>query len=115
MKLLTKEIINSIPRLYATESIPVEQNKIYVKFFIPTGAQSWFAVEGDPVSLEEAPALKDGSNDWRFFGWCDLGFGPGSSELGYFMLSELLSIKGFGGLGIERDMHFSGTLADVMN
>ena len=108
MKLMTKEIINKIPKLYANEGKDPKDVPIAVKFFNPTGAQSWYATEGEEVELE------DGTKDWQFFGWCDLGFGPGCSELGYFMLSDLLSIRGRFGLGIERDMYFSGTLQEVM-
>jgi hypothetical protein len=35
------------------------------------------------------------------------------TELGYFTLNELESVRGPMGLKIERDRHFSGTLADV--
>jgi hypothetical protein len=36
------------------------------------------------------------------FGLCDIA----EPELGYVSLSELMQIRGFGGLGIERDRHF---------
>jgi Protein of unknown function (DUF2958) len=59
----------------------------YVKFFNPTGRATWYATEFDGDDL--------------FFGLCDLGFG--GPELGYFTLSELLSVRLPLGLTIERD------------
>ena len=89
MMLLTKANRKSLPSLGSTEN---DANPVaVVKFFNPTGAYSWFAMEFDG---------KD-----RFFGWVD---GP-SPELGYFSLSELASYRGRFGLGIERDRYFSPT------
>jgi hypothetical protein len=92
MQLLTNEIKKILPPLYRTENIPQEHKEIIVRFFNPTGNQSWEIFEGDET--------EDG--DWRFFGNCDLGFG--SPELGYVMLSELESVNVGFGLGIERDI-----------
>ncbi|MFN0145959.1 MAG: DUF2958 domain-containing protein [Dehalococcoidia bacterium] len=65
----------------------------YVKFFNPTGAATWYATEFDGDDL--------------FFGLCDLGFGE--PELGYFSLSELLSVRVRFGLTIERDTSWKPT------
>jgi len=35
--------------------------------------------------------------------------------LGYFVLSELQKVNGPCGLKIERDLHFTGTLAEVIS
>jgi hypothetical protein len=59
-----------------------------VKFFDPTGSWTWYATEFDG---------KD-----TFFGLVD-GF---ELEWGSFSLSELKSVKGPLGLGIERDRYF---------
>lgn len=67
-----------------------------VKFFLPIGAATWLATE-----LGE-----DGDT---LFGLADLGVG--SPELGSFSLSELESIRLFGGIGIERDFHFTTHLS----
>lgn len=99
MKLLTKTIENSMPKLYSTENIPASEKKICVKFFDPCGSWTWYAVEGERT--------EDG--DYMFFGLVD-GF---ELELGYWMLSELESVKGSLGLGIERDLHFTGTIGDL--
>ena len=42
----------------------------------------------------------------RLFALCDLGFG--FPELGHLSLSEARAVRGPLGLGIERDLHFTG-------
>ena len=37
------------------------------------------------------------------------------AELGYVSLKELESIRGGLGLPVERDLYYSGTLADVLS
>ncbi len=119
MMLITKEIAK---KLVAADKFFVEsengegRDEIVVKFFNPTGAGTWYitsatpldSVNGDPdyENYESAP-------DWHMFGFCDLGF-AGCAELGYVLLSELKSIKGMFGLGIERDKFYSGSLNEVM-
>jgi hypothetical protein len=63
-----------------------------VKLFCPWGAATWLLTELDP----EAPEIA--------FGLCDLGMG--SPEIGRVSLTELAALRGPGGLGIERDIHF---------
>lgn len=101
MKLMTKEVIKNLPKLYANEDKKPEDVKIAVKFFTPWSNWTWFATEGE---LQE-----DG--DWLFFGMVH-GM---EKELGYFTLNELLSVNGPWGLKIERDMYYgSHTLSEVM-
>ena len=95
MKLLTKQIINTLPKLYETESTPMEDKKVITKFFNPTGAGTWYVIEGQQ---EE--------DDFIFFGLVDLH----EKEFGYFSLKELESIRLPWGLKIERDIHFNGKL-----
>ncbi|MDB5582315.1 MAG: hypothetical protein JWR80_7491 [Bradyrhizobium sp.] len=64
-----------------------------VKFFNPVGPATWLATELDA----------DGDT---LFGLADLGFG--CPELGSFSLGELASIRLPLGMGIERDLGFSG-------
>ena len=87
MKLMTKEILNRIPALYAQEEAtdPI----VHVKFFAPWTNWTWYATEYDP-------------EERIFFGRVD-GF---ESELGNFSLDELESVDGPLGLKIERDAHF---------
>ena len=88
MKLLTQENRKKLPPLYAQEK--VEDPMVYVKFFDPTGVATWYILEFDGQDT--------------FFGYCDLGMG--CPELGYVSLTELQSVKGSFGLGIERDRYF---------
>src|SRR6185295_12936637 len=105
MKLLTKEIIERLPKLYTNDGKNPKDIKIVVKFFDPTGSWTWYATEGEQT--------EDG--DWEFFGLVD----GHEKELGYFRLSELQHAKdgvsGLRGLPIERDLHygFGHTLAEV--
>jgi len=87
MKLLTKEILEKLPKLYSQEDKGLEAVAV-VKFFTPDSNWTWYATEFDGKDL--------------FFGLVD-GF---EKELGYFRLSELKSAKGALGLPIERDMYF---------
>jgi hypothetical protein len=66
--------------------------KPVVKLFCPWGAATWLLTEIDPENSEIA------------FGLCDLGMG--SPEIGSVSLAEIRSIRGPGGLQIERDRHF---------
>lgn len=86
-KLMTNELLKALPPLYSQENTP--DPIVHAKFFDPCGSWTWYAIEFDPV-------------EGRFFGLVD-GF---ERELGYFLLSELESIDGPLGLGIERDLYF---------
>jgi hypothetical protein len=63
-----------------------------VKLFCPWGAATWLLTELDPENNEIA------------FGLCDLGMG--SPEIGSVSLAEITSVRGPGGLTIERDIYF---------
>lgn len=67
--------------------------KPVVKLFCPWGGGTWLLSELDPDEPDIA------------FGLCDLGLG--CPELGSVRLSEIESVTGPGGLGIERDLHFT--------
>lgn len=89
MKLMTQEILNRIPALYA-QAGKGEDAIVHVKFFDPCSHWTWYATEFDP-------------EDGIFFGWVDGDF----PELGYFSLEELESSKNSLGISIERDIHFT--------
>ena len=89
MELITKEIER---RLLENGRTPDQDNRPVVKFFNPCGAATWLISQADP---EEPDIL---------FGLADLGFG--CPEFGSVRLSELRSVKGSLGLGIERDLYF---------
>ena len=95
MKLLTKAIRNSLPRLNAQDGKGYD-SKIHVKFFTPDANWTWYATEGEAINDDDGNEI-----DFQFFGLVD-GM---EKELGYFNLSELESIRGKFGLPVERDMY----------
>ena len=98
MKLLTAELRASFPPLYSQEKLtdPI----VHCKFFTPDSNWTWYVTEGE---AEE--------DDFRFFGYvCGL-----DEEWGYFVLSELESVRGPLGLSIERDLYFTpGPFREIM-
>jgi len=95
MKLLTDELIKTLPPLYSTENI--KDPLIQCKFFTPDSSWSWYVLEFDKTNE-------------IFFGYvCGL-----ERELGYFSLEELESVKGKLGLGVERDISFKPTKLSVI-
>lgn len=89
MELLTKELEE---RFKFVGNQKIEDDPVVIaKFFNPTGAGTWFATE-----------YKKGTK--TFFGYVSL-FGDHNDEWGSFSLEDLQSVKGFGGLGIERDLY----------
>jgi len=107
MKLLTKEIISLLPPIKSTEEKDPADIPITVKFFTPWSTWSWFCTEGESLLDDnEQP-----TGNFLLFGYV-VGH---EKELGYFVLSELQEVKGPCGLKIEHDLHFTGTLAEVMS
>lgn len=97
MKLLTKEIekkLNKFP--LCSQDGKGEDAEVIVKFFNAWGVGTWLVTEGE----------KQEDGDWLFFGWVEIGQ---EWEAGYFMLSELQSIR-----TMERDLYSSGTVKDLM-
>jgi len=92
--MLTEEIKRKLPKLYATEKVPLHDKVCVCKYFTPWSNWTWYVVEG---SLQE-----DGN--WMFWGYveglCD--------EWGYFSLKEMEDLKGPFGLKIERDLYHDG-------
>lgn len=86
MKLITKKLLQQLPKLYETEHEP--DPLVRVKFFFPSFHWTWYGIEFDGDDL--------------FFGFVD-GDEP---ELGYFTLSELAQQRDALGLPIERDLWF---------
>ena len=94
--LLDSESREKLPALYSGEELGLMALAL-VKFFTPDSNWTWYASEFDGEEV--------------FFGLVD-GF---ETELGYFSLSELQSVKGPLGLPIERDLHFEPkTLKELM-
>lgn len=120
--LVTPEIRHRMPKLYATENVPLDDKVLQVKFFNPYGAGRWYGAEADAVLLdghqvpfnskEADKAIKnDELYDVTFFGYVE---GLGDDEWGYFSLRELEELPGrimgrvsYAIPGIERDVHFT--------
>ena len=90
MKLLTKALEKKLPALYSQEERGKDAT-IHAKFFTPDSNWTWYVLEGERLG-----------NDVRLFGIVD-GF---VTEYGYFMLSQLESVRGPISLPIERDLHW---------
>lgn len=88
MKLLTQEILRTLPPLYSQEEKGLEAIA-WVKFFTPDSGWTWWASEFDGEDL--------------FFGLVQ----GAERELGYFRLSELEQIRGALGLPVERDRYYT--------
>jgi hypothetical protein len=95
--LLPDQIKRKLPRLYECEKQGLNA-VAQVKFFTPDSSWTWYATEFDGEDV--------------FFG---LVIGH-EAELGYFSLSELLSVRGPLGLPVERDLYYvPKSLKELMN
>lgn len=98
MKLLTKDqhakLIANGRRQHEVRGTPDEIDFApVVKLFYPASAATWLLTE------------LDAEDDDIAWGLCDLGMG--FPEFGTVRLSELISVRGPFGLGIERDRHWT--------
>lgn len=82
------------PRLLANGRDPDADHVPLVKLFNPSGAATWLISEIQPYDEDV------------LFGLCDLGMG--FPEIGPVSLAELQAVRGRLGLGIERDLFFTG-------
>jgi hypothetical protein len=89
MELLPAEVRAQLPPLYGQEG---EKDPIvHVKLFTPWAGWTWYITEGSAEG-----------EDFILFGFV-IGL---EKEWGYTSLNELESIRGPGGLTIERDLYF---------
>jgi Protein of unknown function (DUF2958) len=88
-ELLPEEVRAKLPPLYAQEK--EKDPIIHVKFFTPWSSWTWYITEG---------SAKGG--DFLMFGYV---IGQ-AKEWGYVSFNELVSVRGPGGLTIERDLYF---------
>ncbi|MBF6570491.1 MAG: DUF2958 domain-containing protein [Candidatus Binataceae bacterium] len=96
MKLLTAELREKLIKAAAArEAGDTTPQRPIVKFFCPWNACTWLISE----------ITEEDEGDAMMFGLCDLG--QGFPELGYVTLGEMQSVRGPGGLTIERDRHWS--------
>jgi hypothetical protein len=104
MKLLTKAIEAKFERSNAGADTQGRRNgDILVKYFDPCGRYTLYVLEAEKVG-----------DDWQLYGYCVSPLGEDCDEYGYASLNELQSVRGRFGLGIERDLHFKGTIGDVV-
>lgn len=98
MTLFPDDLRAKVPPLYSQDGAadPI----VYAKFFLPGTGWTWYVTEAGPQG-----------DDVLFFGFV-VGL---DSEFGYFVLSELESVRGPFGLAVERDLAFEeGKLTDVV-
>ena len=95
MRLMTKELEKKFEKypLYSQDGL-MEEAEIVVKYFNPSGAGTWLITEGE----------KQEDGDWLLYGYCHIF----EWDWGYVSLSELESVRGPFGLGIERDLDVTG-------
>jgi len=98
MELLPVELRKTQPSLCSQESFPAPI--AHAKLFTPDPGWTWFISEDSE---------EDG--DWLLFGYV-IGL---EEEWGYFLLSEIASVRGPLGLTVERDLWFQpGPIAEVI-
>lgn len=90
MNLLTKAIETQLRNPQFLDGSPVA----VCKFFNPVGGGTWIVSGFDPA--DDPDVL-----------WCLADLGMGCCEEGTVSLAELVALRGFGGLGIERDITFN--------
>ena len=121
MKLITKSIAAALSAAYAHSEETAESGKdVIAKFFTPWSNATWYISEGMPVNDDGEPLdpkvvslIDPDAVNWHLFGFADLG-DTANAELGYVMLSDLKGLKGPAGMAVERDLYYSGTMADVL-
>lgn len=92
-ELMTKELRAKLPPLYSTEG--KGKAPIIAKYFHPLSSYTFFVTEAG-----------DEDGDIIMFGLTDLG-DIDNADIGYTSFNELKTTQ-FGGLGMERDLHFEG-------
>ena len=85
----TQEQLNTIPRLYGTEHIPLKDKVIHLHLFI--GSCDFFIAETDGFDI--------------CFGFAMLG-DMQNAEWGYISLNELKSIQVAGGFEVDNDIYW---------
>ena len=101
MELLDAESRAKLPPLYSNEQLGLNA-LAQVKFFTPDSSWTWYASEGSPVDEDGFFDTDKEKVDYLFFGLV-IGF---EIELGYFSLSDLISIGSDVRLPIERDLYY---------
>ena len=96
MDLLTDDITAKMVENGRTEASDENADLVpVIKLFNPAGKETWLLTSLDPDDHAHA------------YGLCDLGMGE--PELGFVDMGSLTAIRNHLGLGIERDVHWTGT------
>lgn len=103
MNLLTTDIKKKFERfpLYSQDGKGTKA-KVIVKYFTPDAQATWLITEGNITN-----------DDVEMFGYVTLN--GRDWEWGYVNLSQIKAVRGCFGLPVERDLYFSGTVADGIN
>lgn len=96
MSFIPENLLPKIPRLYETENQSAEQKIVWLRLYVPDNVWSLYIIEYDP-------------EERLCFGLVE-GF---ESEMGYFSLTELESIKSQG-MKVVRDKNFTPTTLDKL-
>lgn len=97
MKLITKQLEKTIPKLYSTENTPTQEKKVYIHYFIPLLNWDWWICEYD-------------KEEKLFFGYANLN-DPQNAEWGYVSLTELEDIsEAYPACQVERELNFQPTI-----
>jgi len=92
-ELLPQELLEQIPALDSDEETTANEIIIKVKYFL--AGFTWLVAKCEVQG-----------NDVMFYGYVINHTDPHFSEWGCFSLNELMSVKLFGALGVERDLFF---------
>jgi hypothetical protein len=95
-KLLPCRIRERLPRLGGQDG-KGGRAVAYAKCFSADGSFAWYVTEGSPVRDKDNHIV-----DYALFGLVE----GQSKEMGFFMLSELESVRGSRGLPIKRHLHW---------
>jgi len=96
MKLLPKEIRETLPTLYSQDG-KGGKAVAYLKLFTPDSGFTWWILEGGPIKDEQGDEV-----DYHMFGLVE----GHCKELGYVSLKELEELRGPMGLPVERDLYW---------
>jgi len=96
MDLLTKSQSKALQAAFLKHD-EIEDHKCLVKLFNPVGRGTWWLIDQSPEDTD--------------YLWCVAKlFEEVGPEVGSVSLAELQGIVGFGGMGIERDLHYKPKL-----
>lgn len=95
MQLMTRAIERKLEATKPNSTDSTEATPVIVKYFDPCGRYTFYVTEGERWE----------NGDWWLYGWCVSPLGSDCDEFSSVMLSELQSVRGPLGLGIERDLY----------